>query len=53
VDRIDTDGFHITVLEQHACSVAHHDEAAGSRLLAERERGKWLLTLKKPSMMLV
>jgi hypothetical protein len=41
------DWFHITmrvtVLEQYARGVAHHDEAAGARLLAELERIKWLL----------
>jgi hypothetical protein len=41
------DWFHITmrvtVLEQYACGVAHHDAAAGARLLAELERSKWLL----------
>jgi hypothetical protein len=41
------DWFHITmrvtVLEQYARGVAHHDEAAGARLLAELERSKWLL----------
>jgi hypothetical protein len=31
------------VLEQYARGVAHHDEAAGARLLAELERSKWLL----------
>jgi hypothetical protein len=33
----------LTVLEQYARGVAHHDEAAGARLLAELERIKWLL----------
>jgi hypothetical protein len=33
----------VTVLEQYARGVAHHDEAAGTRLLAELERSKWLL----------
>jgi hypothetical protein len=41
------DWFHITmrvtVLEQYARGVAHHDEAAGARLLADLERIKWLL----------
>src|ERR1700733_3309292 len=41
------DWFHITmrvtVLEQYARGVAHHDAAAGARLLAELERSKWLL----------
>jgi hypothetical protein len=41
------DWFHITmrvtVLEQYARGVAHHDEAAGTRLRAELERSKWLL----------
>lgn len=41
------DWFHITmrltVLEQYARGVAHHDEAAGARLLVELERIKWLL----------
>jgi hypothetical protein len=41
------DWFHITmrvtVLEQYARGVAHHDEAAGARLLTEVERSKWLL----------
>jgi hypothetical protein len=41
------DWFHITmrvtVLEQYARGVAHHDAAAGQRLLAELERSKWLL----------
>jgi hypothetical protein len=41
------DWFHITmrvtVLEQYARGVAHHDEAAGARLLAELERSKRLL----------
>jgi hypothetical protein len=39
--------FHITmrvtVLDQYARGVAHHDEAAGTRLLADLERIKWLL----------
>jgi len=33
----------LTVLEQYARGVAHHDAAAGARLLAEQERSKWLL----------
>jgi hypothetical protein len=33
----------VTVLEQYARGVAHHDEAAGARLLADLERIKWLL----------
>jgi len=41
------DWFHITmrvtVLEQYARGIAHHDEVAGARLLAELERSKWLL----------
>jgi hypothetical protein len=41
------DWFHITmrvtVLEQYARGVAHHDAAAGQRLLAELERSRWLL----------
>ena len=41
------DWFHITmrvtVLEQYARGVAHHDQAAGARLLADLERIKWLL----------
>jgi hypothetical protein len=41
------DWFHITmrvtVLEQYARGVAHHDEAAGARLLTDLERIKWLL----------
>src|SRR5271167_868040 len=41
------DRFHITmrvtVLEQYARGVAHHDATAGARLLAELERSKWLL----------
>src|ERR1700733_12026644 len=41
------DWFHITmrvtVLEQYARGVAHHDQAAGARLLEELERSKWLL----------
>jgi hypothetical protein len=41
------DWFHITmrvtVLEQYARGVAHHDEAAGARLLEELERSKWFL----------
>ena len=41
------DWFHITmrvtVLEQYARGVAHYDEAAGTRLLADLERIKWLL----------
>jgi hypothetical protein len=41
------DWFHITmrltVLEQYARGVAHHDEAQGQRLLADLERIKWLL----------
>jgi hypothetical protein len=40
------DWFHITMrvtaLEQYARGAAHHDEAAGARLLAELERSKWL-----------
>jgi hypothetical protein len=41
------DWFHITmrvtVLEQYARGVAHHDEVAGARLLTDLERIKWLL----------
>jgi Adenylate and Guanylate cyclase catalytic domain len=41
------DWFHITmrltVLEQYARGVAHHDEAAGANLLTDLERIKWLL----------
>jgi hypothetical protein len=41
------DWFHITmrvtVLCQYARGVAHHDEAAGTKLLADLERIKWLL----------
>lgn len=41
------DWFHITmrltVLCQYARGVAHHDEAAGKRLLADLERIKWFL----------
>ena len=41
------DWFHIamrlTVLEQYARGVAHHDEAEGARLLKTLERLKWLL----------
>ncbi|MGH7160270.1 MAG: ISKra4 family transposase [Acetobacteraceae bacterium] len=41
------DWFHIamrlTVLEQYARGVAHHDEAAGERLVAALEQIKWLL----------
>jgi len=41
------DWFHITmrltVLEQYARGVAHHDEAMGTNLLADLERIKWLL----------
>ena len=41
------DWFHIamrlTVLEQYARGVAHHDEKEGARLLRELERTKWLL----------
>jgi hypothetical protein len=41
------DWFHIamrlTVLEQYARGVAHHDEAEGTRLLRGLERLKWLL----------
>ena len=41
------DWFHIamrlTVLEQYARGVAHHDEKEGARLLQELERTKWLL----------
>jgi hypothetical protein len=41
------DWFHITmrvtVLEQYARGIAHHDEAARTRLLAELERSNWLL----------
>jgi hypothetical protein len=33
----------MTVLEQDARGVAHHDAAAGARLLADLERIKWLL----------
>jgi len=33
----------LTVLEQYACGVAHHDEAEGERLLRDLERTKWLL----------
>jgi hypothetical protein len=33
----------LTVLEQYARGVAHYDEAAGTRLLADLERIKWLL----------
>jgi hypothetical protein len=33
----------LTVLEQYARGVAHHDAAAGARLLVELERIKWLL----------
>lgn len=39
--------FHVamrlTVLEQYARGVAHHDEAEGTRLLRDLERTKWLL----------
>jgi hypothetical protein len=41
------DWFHITmrltVLQQYARGVAHHDDAMGALLLAELERIKWLL----------
>ena len=41
------DWFHIairlTVLEQYARGVSHHDEAEGARLLRDLERTKWLL----------
>ena len=41
------DWFHIamrlTVLEQYARGVAHHDEKEGARLLQELKRTKWLL----------
>ncbi len=41
------DWFHIamrlTVLEQYARGVAHHDEEEGARLLRDLERTKWLL----------
>lgn len=41
------DWFHITmrltVLQQYARGVAHHDKQAGARLLRELERIKWLL----------
>jgi hypothetical protein len=41
------DWFHIimrlTVLSQYARGVAHHDEPAGTKLLADLERIKWLL----------
>ena len=41
------DWFHIamrlTVLEQYARSVAHHDADEGARLLCQLERAKWLL----------
>ena len=41
------DWFHITmrltVLGQYARGVAHHDEAEGTRLLAQLDRIKWLL----------
>ena len=41
------DWFHIamrlTVLEQYARGVAHHDETEGARLLKDLERTKWLL----------
>ena len=41
------DWFHITMrvtgLEQFVRGVAHHDEAAGQRLLELRESIKWLL----------
>ena len=41
------DWFHITmrltVLEQYARGVAHHDEAAGTRILESLESIKWLL----------
>jgi hypothetical protein len=41
------DWFHITmrvtVLEQYARGVAHHDEASGQRLLDSLESIKWLL----------
>jgi hypothetical protein len=41
------DWFHITmrltVLQQYARGVAHHDEAAGANLLTDLERIKWLL----------
>ena len=41
------DWFHIamrlTVLEQYARGVAHHDEKEGARLLSDLERTKWLL----------
>jgi hypothetical protein len=33
----------VTVLEQYARGVAHHDEAAGQRLLESLESIKWLL----------
>jgi hypothetical protein len=33
----------LTVLEQYARGVAHHDEAAGANLLTDLERIKWLL----------
>lgn len=41
------DWFHIamrlTVLEQYARGIAHHDENEGARLLCEMQRIKWLL----------
>jgi hypothetical protein len=33
----------LTVLEQYARGVAHHDEAAGTNLLTDLERIKWVL----------
>jgi hypothetical protein len=33
----------LTVLEQYACGVAHHDADEGTRLLRKLERTKWLL----------
>jgi hypothetical protein len=41
------DRFHttmrVTVLQQYARGIAHHDAAVGARLLADLERIKWLL----------
>jgi hypothetical protein len=33
----------LTILEQYARGVAHHDDAEGARLLASLARTKWLL----------
>ena len=33
----------LTILEQYARGVAHHDDAEGARLLASLARIKWLL----------